>query len=159
MPGIKQADGKINRSTGGLAQTGIIFKSSDNQEQAWEFLKWWTSADAQERFGSELEALLGVEARWNTANVEALERMPWQRSDIDAILEQWEWFREREVVLGGYYTTRYVANMWNEIVLNGRIHRDAVEAGVREINKELRKKREEFGLDRDTEQGQEETNR
>lgn len=159
MPGLKQADGKINRSTGGLAQTGIIFKSSDNQEQAWEFLKWWTSADAQERFGSELEALLGVEARWNTANVEALERMPWQRSDIEAILEQWEWFREREVVLGGYYTTRYVANMWNEIVLNGRIHRDAVEAGVREINKELRKKREEFGLDRDTEQGQEETNR
>jgi ABC-type glycerol-3-phosphate transport system substrate-binding protein len=147
MPGIRQADGKINRSTGGLAQTGIIFKSSKRQEQAWQFLKWWTSADAQERFGSELEALLGVEARWNTANVEALERLPWQQSDIEAILEQWEWFREREVVLGGYYTTRHVANMWNEIVLNGRIHREAVEAGVREINKELRKKREEFGLD------------
>ncbi|GBF76068.1 hypothetical protein PA598K_04510 [Paenibacillus sp. 598K] len=149
MPGIEQADGRINRSTGGLAQTGMIFRSSDRQEEAWEFLKWWTGADAQERFGSELEALLGVEARWNTANVEALERLPWQQSDIDAILEQWEWFREREVVLGGYFTTRHVANMWNEIVLNGRIHREAVEAGVREINKELRKKREEFGLDRE----------
>lgn len=147
MPGIRTEDGQINRSTGGLAQTGVIFKSSEKIEQSWEFLKWWTDADAQERFGSELEALLGVEARWNTANVEALTRLPWQSSDIDAILEQWEWFKEREVVLGGYFTTRHVANMWNEIVLNGKLHRDAVETGVREINKELRKKREEFGLD------------
>lgn len=152
MPGIKQEDGQINRSTGGLAQTGIIFKSTDRKEEAWEFLKWWTSADAQERFGSELEALLGVEARWNTANVEALQRLPWQAQDIEAILEQWEWFREREVVLGGYYTTRYIANMWNEIVLNGRIVRESVEDGVKEINKELEKKREEFGLD-EVEQG------
>ncbi|URN92506.1 MAG: extracellular solute-binding protein [Candidatus Pristimantibacillus lignocellulolyticus] len=147
MPGIKQENGEINRSTGGLAQTGIIFKSSDRQTEAWEFLKWWTSADAQERFGSELEALLGVEARWNTANVEALQRLPWQAQDIEAILEQWEWFREREVVLGGYYTTRYIANMWNEIVLSGRIVRESVEDGVKEIDKELSKKREEFGLD------------
>ncbi len=148
MPGLRQDDGKINRSTGGLAQTGIIFKDSEMKDEAWEFLKWWTGADAQERFGSELEALLGVEARWNTANVEALTRLPWDENDLNSILEQWEWFREREVVLGGYYTTRHIANMWNEIVLNGKLPREAVEEGVREINKELRKKREEFGLDK-----------
>ncbi|AIQ60600.1 hypothetical protein PBOR_29405 [Paenibacillus borealis] len=146
MPGIEQEDGRINRSTGGLAQTGIIFKDSDMKEESWEFLKWWTSADAQENFGSELESLLGVEARWNTANIEALKRLPWQQDDIDAILEQWDWFKEREVVLGGYYTTRYIANIWNEIVLNGKFPREAMEQGVREINKELNKKREEFGL-------------
>ncbi|MBS4200492.1 extracellular solute-binding protein [Bacillus sp. FJAT-49732] len=147
MPGLEQEDGRINRSTGGLGQTGIIFKDSKMKEEAWQFLKWWTGADAQERFGSELEALLGVEARWNTANVEALNRLPWEQKDLDAILEQWEWFREREVVIGGYYTTRHIANMWNEIVLNGKVTREAVEEGVREINKELRKKREEFGLE------------
>ncbi|MFP4975503.1 extracellular solute-binding protein [Paenibacillus sp. CN-4] len=147
MPGIKQADGRINRSTGGLAQTAMIFSDSDMKEESWEFLKWWTSADAQESFGSELESLLGIEARWNTANIEALKRLPWQKQDIDAILEQWEWFKEREVVLGGYYTTRYIANIWNEIVLNGKYPREAMEQGVREINKELDKKREEFGLD------------
>jgi len=147
MPGLKQEDGRINRSTGGLGQTGIIFKDSKMKEEAWQFLKWWTGADAQERFGSELEALLGVEARWNTANVEALNRLPWEQKDLEAILEQWEWFREREVVIGGYYTTRHIANMWNEIVLNGKVTREAVEEGVREINKELRKKREEFGLE------------
>ncbi|HZG88146.1 extracellular solute-binding protein [Paenibacillus sp.] len=147
MPGVRQPDGRINRSTGGSAQTGMIFKGTGMEEEAWEFLKWWTSADVQERFGGELEAVLGVEARWNTANVEALTRLPWPSQDIEAILEQWEWFREREVVLGGYYTTRHVANIWNEIVLNGKNRREAVEDGIREIDRELRKKREEFGLD------------
>ena len=33
-------------------------------------------------------------------------------------------------------------------MLNGKIPREAVEDGVKEINKELRKKREEFGIDR-----------
>lgn len=146
MPGIEQEDGRVNRSTGGLAQTAMIFSDSEMQEESWEFLKWWTGADAQESFGSELESLLGVEARWNTANIEALKRLPWQQQDIDAILEQWEWFKEREVVLGGYYTTRYIANIWNEIVLNGRYPREAVEQGVREINKELNKNARNSGL-------------
>ncbi len=153
MPGLKQSDGKINRSTGGLGQTAVIFKSTKMKDEAWTFLKWWTSADVQERFGTELEALLGVEARWNTANIEALKRLPWNRSDLEAILEQWEWFRERQVVLGGYYTTRHIANIWNEIVLNGKLPREAIEDGVREINKELRKKREEFGLDDERQKG------
>lgn len=61
-------------------------------------------------------------------------------------MEQWKWFKEREVVLGGYYTTRYIANTWNEIVLNGKNQREAMEDATIEIDKELRKKREEFGL-------------
>jgi ABC-type glycerol-3-phosphate transport system substrate-binding protein len=146
MPGIIEPDGRINRSTGGLAQTAIMFNTTDMKGEAWEFMKWWTGADAQERFGSELESLLGVEARWNTANIEALKRLPWDKQDIQAVLEQWEWFKEREVVLGGYYTTRHIANIWNEIVLNGKNAREAIEDGVKEVNKELRKKREEFGL-------------
>ncbi|UUZ87262.1 hypothetical protein LJK88_36695 [Paenibacillus sp. P26] len=100
----------------------------------------------QEQFGIELEALLGVEARWNTANVEALRRSPWPSEDIESILEQWNWFKERQIVLGGYYTTRQIANIWNEIVLNGKNQREAIEDAAIEIDKEIRKKREEFGL-------------
>jgi ABC-type glycerol-3-phosphate transport system substrate-binding protein len=149
MPGLREDNGEINRSTGGAAQTAMIFKDTEKKEEAWEYIKWWTSADIQEQFGSELEALLGVEARWNTANVEALKRLPWSTEDINAVLEQWEWFKEREIVLGGYFTTRHINNIWNEIVLNGKTVREAVEDGIEEINKELRKKREEFGLDVD----------
>jgi len=147
MPGIMDKDGQINRSTGGAAQTAVIFKDTKMKNEAWDYLKWWTSADVQEQFGSELESVLGVEARWNTANVEALKRLPWSSQDIDSVLKQWDWFKEREIVLGAYFTTRHITNMWNEIVLNGKTVREAVEDGIKEINKELRKKREEFGLD------------
>ena len=40
----------------------------------------------------ELEALIGVEARWNTANLEALQ--PPGPAGTSPILEQWRWFRE-----------------------------------------------------------------
>nr|WP_280521312.1 extracellular solute-binding protein [Paenibacillus mangrovi] len=153
MPGIPDKEGKINRSTGGAAQTGVIFKDTKLKNEAWEYLKWWTSADVQEQFGSELESVLGVEARWNTANVEALKRMPWSSQDIDSVLKQWDWFKEREIVLGAYFTTRHITNMWNEIVLNGKTVREAVEDGMKEVNKELRKKREEFGLDVEEQEG------
>lgn len=147
IPGIRTNDGSIDRSVGGASQTGIIFESTDHSEDAWEFLKWWTSAPVQQRFGTELEAIMGVEARWNTANVEALTNLPWPKQDIDAILEQWDWFEEREIVPGDYYTVRYINNIWNEIVLKGKNVREALEDGVKEINREIVKKREEFGLD------------
>ncbi|RAV20663.1 extracellular solute-binding protein [Paenibacillus contaminans] len=147
IPGIRRSDGVIDRSVGGAAQTGVIFSTTKKQDDAWEFLKWWTSSAVQERFGSELEAIIGAEARWNTANVEALKNLPWPKADIDAILEQWDWFKEREIVPGDYYTSRYINNIWNEIVLNGKNTREALEDGVKEINKEIRKKRDEFGLD------------
>jgi ABC-type glycerol-3-phosphate transport system substrate-binding protein len=146
IPGVDKGNGVIDRSTGGLGQTAIIFKNSEKQQEAWEFIKWWTSADVQEQFGTELESLLGVEARWNTANVEALKRLPWASDDIASIMEQWNWFREKQIVLGGYYTAREIGNVWNEIVLNGKNQREAIEDAVIAVDKEINKKREEFGL-------------
>ena len=146
IPGKLMPDGSINRSTGGSGNAVVIFKQSEHPKEAWEFAKWWTSTDVQLRYGVELEALLGVEARWNTANVEALQSMAWPRKDIEAITEQWQWFLERPVVLGGYYTPRHVANAWNKVVLQGANSRETLEEAVRQINRELRKKQEEFGI-------------
>lgn len=152
-PGIRQADGRINRSMGGAGQSTVIFKDAKMKDEAWQFVKWWTSQSTQERYGQEIEMTLGSSARWNTANVEALKDLPWPKQDIDAILEQWEWFKEREIVPGDYYTTRYITNIWSEIVLNGKNIREALEEGVKEINKEIRKKRTEFHLDDDVTAG------
>ena len=124
-----------------------MLKSSKLKDESWEFMKWWMSTEVQSRYAQELQALIGVEARWNTANVEALENLPWPKEDIAAIQEQWKWFKERPVVLGGYFTDRHIVNAWNRIVLLGWSEREAVEEAVRDINRELAKKREEFGLD------------
>jgi len=146
IPGTPMEDGSINRATGGSGNAVVIFKQSEHPEEAWEFVKWWTSTEVQLRYGVELEALLGVEARWNTANVEALQSMAWPKQDIDAITEQWRWFQERPVVLGGYYTPRHISNAWNKVVLQGINPRESLEEAIRQIDRELRKKQEEFGI-------------
>jgi ABC-type glycerol-3-phosphate transport system substrate-binding protein len=146
IPGVQMPDGSINRATGGSGNASVIFAQSEHPGEAWEFVKWWTNTEIQLRYGLELEALLGVEARWNTANVEALRGQPWPRQDIEAIMEQWQWFQERPVVLGGYFTPRHVDNAWNRVVLQGGNEREALEESVRAINRELRKKQEEFGV-------------
>ncbi len=138
--------GTVIRTSGGTGQAVVIFNQSTQKDASWEFLKWWTSKDAQQRFGGELEALIGVEARWNTANLEALQALPWPRRDIASILEQWRWFREPPVVLGGYFTGRHVLNAWNRVVLQGVNPRESLEDAIFDINKELAKKQEEFGI-------------
>jgi ABC-type glycerol-3-phosphate transport system substrate-binding protein len=146
IPGTRMADGTINRATGGSGDAVVIFKQSEHPREAWEFVKWWTSAETQSRYAVELEALLGVEARWNTANVEALQSMAWPGRDLASIREQWQWFQQRPVVLGGYFTPRHIDNAWNRVVLQGWNSREALDEAVRQINRELRKKQEEFGI-------------
>ena len=144
--GQKLPDGTIIRASGGTGASMVIFEQSKHKEESWQFVKWWSSKDAQQRFGGELEALIGVEARWNTANLEALQALPWPKKDIASIMEQWRWFREPPVVLGGYFTGRHVLNAWNRVVLQGMNPREALEDAIYDINKELAKKQEEFGV-------------
>lgn len=146
IPGVRMPDGRINRSIGGAGQVAVIFKQTKHPREAWELLKWWTSAEVQVRFARELESLIGTEARWNTANVQALRELPWPRKDIEAIGEQWQWFLETPVVLGGYFTPRHINNAWNRVVLQGWHPREALEEAVKEINRELVRKQEEFGI-------------
>jgi len=146
LPGIRREDGVVDRSAGGIGQAAVIFEQSDQKESAWEFLKWWTCEEIQSRYAQEMEALIGVEARWNTANVEALKALPWPSRDIRAILKQWEWFKEQPIVLGGYFTSRHVQFAWTRVVLQGENPREALELAYRDINRELRRKQEEFGF-------------
>lgn len=146
MPGVRGPDGVVNRTAAGGSSTAVIYTASRYKEEAWELMKWWTSTPIQARFGEEVEAVLGVEARWNTANVEALMNMPWPKKDIIAIREQWNWFKEQPVVLGGYFTGRHIQNAWNRVVLQGTNPREALELAVKDIDRELAKKQEEFGV-------------
>lgn len=146
LPGKRRPDGQVDRTSGGYGQAVVIMDNSEKQDKAWEWAKWWTSTRAQARFGEELEALIGTEARWNTANVKALNQLPFPQKDIEAIQEQWRWFKEQPVTLGGYFTPRHIINAWNRVVLQGWNAREALEEAVKQIDRELIRKREEFGL-------------
>lgn len=147
LPGLKMSDGSVDRTCGALAgQCNIILTQSKNKNESWEFIKWWSSTKVQTQFARELEALIGTEARWNTANVEAFCNLSWKIEDLKVIQEQWKWAKEVPVVLGGYFTGRYITNAWNAVVLSGGNIRDELENAVKEINRELRMKQEEYGV-------------
>ena len=147
VPGLEQEDGTISRTAASFDCIGdMILANTGKEEQAWEFLKWWTSTEIQNAYCQEIEASLGTEARWNTANIESFHSLAWKKEDLDVIKIMMEQDKEMPNVVGGYYTTRHLTNAWNKVVISGGNLRDALEEAVLEINKELRMKQEEYGI-------------
>lgn len=142
MPGHLR-NGVVNRSSGGYADTAaMIFRSSEHKEEAVEFLEWWTQENTQVQYGKSLEAIVGTESRWNSANVNAFFEMPWSDTEKKVINESFKWAKEMPIVLGGYYTSRHITNAWNRSVLSKMDARDSLEEAVLDINRELQMRRE-----------------
>ena len=129
----------------------IATDSETTKQHAWQFMKWWTSTDAQVRFGREIEAVLGSSARYATANIAAIEQLSWSEAQLKVIREQMTWavgFRE---VAGGYYTTRHMTNAVRKVTNDKTDPRETLLDYARTINEEINKKRLEFGLPIDEE--------
>lgn len=146
IPGIEQEDGTINRAVPGGGSGSIILKQSKRQDEAWEYLKWWTDEETQVRFGREMESIMGAAARYPTANKAALERLPWPVDDYNNLVSQWENVVGIPEVPGGYFTPRHIDNAFRKVVYSNKDPRETILDYARLINEELYKKRKEFGL-------------
>ncbi len=126
IPGTKEKDGTINRTVAGSGSGCSIVKKSNKQKQAWEFLKWWTSAETQARYTSNVESILGMIGRTATATVDAFSSLAWDKGDLEILLEQWSYVDEIEEVPGSYYLTRSIDQaFWS--VVNGQSNaKDAI---------------------------------
>lgn len=150
VPGRRMPDGTINRTVPvdqALTTGAIILESSQKQQEAWEFLKWWTRADTQARFGREMESLMGAAARYAPANIETLQQLPWTAEQLRQLNAQWDWVEGVPPVLGGYYVTRQFDWLFRAIVLDHEPVRDTVLDYAWEIDQEIARKRLEFGLE------------
>lgn len=145
LPGIENEEGVVERWSGGGQTAVMIMKKAKNADWGWEFVKWWMSAETQEQFGSELEGFFGPAFRWNTANLEAFVHLPWTDDELEVILEQWRWYKDMANVPGSYFITREVNNAWNRTVVDGMNYRNSLEIAILNINRELRRKAQEFG--------------
>jgi ABC-type glycerol-3-phosphate transport system substrate-binding protein len=156
MLGTLQEDGTIDRSMGGISSTSCMIMSQAEKEghaeAAWEFLSWWMDYETQIKYGRELEATIGTSARWATANIEAFDSLPWDPDHLKIIKNQMAEANEQPIVLGGYFTTRHLVNAWNRVYMQNENPRDALEEAVKEINKEIRNKHEEYGFMYDDEE-------
>jgi ABC-type sugar transport system, periplasmic component len=144
IPGTKQADGRINRSYGGGTTAAFILKNSELTNESWKFLDWYTSKDVQAQYASDIMTTVGMEARWCSANVEAFDQLPWENSLRKVITEQREWYVDTPNVIGGYILARHLENARVRSVVQNKPFRDALEQSIKDINRELDNKNEEF---------------
>lgn len=152
VPGKKKADGTTENISVGTGMGDMILAGSRNPDLSWEFLKWWMSADVQSAFAKEMETILGPAAKQPTANMEALTKMTWSSAESRSLQQQLEHVRAVPEVPGGYYLTRVITFALNR-VYNGSGTQNMAENPVEvlseyvpELNDELRRKREEFGV-------------
>ena len=147
IPGIKKADGSIDRSEAASGSASVMFNSVKNPDAAWEFLKWWSSAETQLAFGRQVETILGVAARWNTANIEAFDNLPWSKEEVALIEGQRNHVKEIPEVPGGYYTVRMLDTAFSRVVYDNMNARATLYKYTEMINDEITRKRKELALD------------
>ncbi|TAH70398.1 MAG: extracellular solute-binding protein [Anaerolineaceae bacterium] len=152
VPGIKNEEGEILRYTAGGMDNIFMFNSDEKRENdAWEFMKWWTSAEVQTEFGQTLQISYGTEYMWNTANMDAFEALPWDSQNKKVIMEQAEWIKESPRILGTYMLERELSNAFNDIVVQGDTLRIRIDKAIKLIDRETIRKLEEFGYIKDGE--------
>ena len=150
VPGTLREDGVTVDHTAASGSTGAVMLANcaeEKRENAWRFLDWWTSADMQQLYGKEMESLLGVSARYTSANVEAVSNLAWTAEDKASLFAQWEWTRGVPEVPGSYFTARHMNNAFRQVVYHGEDARDILSEYIEIINNEITAKRKEFGLD------------
>ena len=152
IPGTETTDGNgrtyIDRSDFITGSATMMVKTEDEQlrNNSWEFMKWWSDADTQVRFGREIEALLGSSARYATANKDAFVQLAWSADDIAVLNDQWDQTVGIREVPGGYYTGRHITNAIRKVINEKDDPRETIIDYSIKIDEEITKKRIEFGL-------------
>ena len=148
FPGTRKADGSIDRTaqTDGLCCMMVATQDEQVKRNAWEFMKWWVSADAQVRFGREMESVLGASARYQTANRDALRQLAWSGRQLKVLEEQMSHTKGFPEIAGGYSTTRHITNAIRRVINTKEDPRETLLNYARTINDEIRIKRREFNL-------------
>jgi len=158
LPGYKMEDGTVNNYSTSTIDCIVMPRGVDEVKKAdaWELMRWYVSAPTQASYGTELVAILGSAAKYHTANIAALAELPWTAEEYRALEAQMYNLKSIPNYPGGYITARYVQfaflDVYNTTVANSgsSTGADPVEAllsYIVDINKELSRKRKEFGMD------------
>lgn len=144
LPATVNDDGSLNSVCAGGGTGCSITKLSKNPEKAWEFLKWWTSAETQERYSANLESLMGPLGRVATSNVEAFAKLGWDDNSLDALKAQQKNTKNYEELPGGYYVNRSIEQaFWNVVEANAVPNDTMIKWGIIADN-EMKRKNAEY---------------
>ena len=109
-------------------------------------MKWFVGAENQSAYANELTALLGSVSKHSTANVQALASLSWTTSEYNNLMSQFTNLAAVREYPGGYIIGRYVGFAFLSVYNDNADPVDSLLSYVTEINKEITRKRKEFGL-------------
>ena len=141
-----EEDGFNYDSLAGVSAT-VIPNGCDDFEAAWEFVQWQTSAKVQAEYGNKIVALIGPSAKYETANVNAIEDLSWTAKEKAAIIDQMANLNAIVNYPGSYIIGRYMNFAFLDAYNNGVDAVEAMQSYINAINGEITRKRLEFGLD------------
>ncbi|MBO4693497.1 MAG: extracellular solute-binding protein [Clostridia bacterium] len=140
VPGTVREDGTISHITSGGGTACSILKLTKNPQAAWEFLKWWTSTEAQLAFSNEIESILGPTGRVSLSNVEAFSSLDWDADMRDTIVTAMKQIEEVPEYPGSYYVSRSVYQSFWNVVENNRNPKQMLLKYSEEANEEIERK-------------------
>ena len=159
LPGIIETDEKgkeildengdpvINNVAVSACSAIVMIVGCENEYNAWQFMKWHVGAECQSDYSEEMCAIIGPSAKHSTANLEALQDMPWTTEELKQLQAQFNNLASIPNYPGSYIIGRYThfafLSAYND-------HEDPTEellSYITTINKEITRKREEFDLE------------
>lgn len=150
IPGTRQADGSVDHSAACMIGSSFIVASTVEKDgmkdEAWEFLKWWTSAETQTEYSTELKAEDGEAAEFPVANIEAIANGGLKEEFKEVVLSLLDDLKAEPQIPGGYITGRTIRNAFTTTVSENADPVDTLYIGLDAINTEITNKRREFGL-------------
>lgn len=144
IPGVRQEDGSIRRTSAGGGTGCSILTIAANPDGAWEFLKWWTDADTQAAYSTNLESILGPTARVAVSNQAALDDMAWDAEKLDGIRSAWAQVEELPELPGGYQVSRSIDMAFYNVANSNMSGKDMLLKWGKEADEEIARKRAQY---------------
>ena len=124
----------------------VILNGCDDLVTAWQFVQWETSASVQAEYGNRIVAVIGPAAKYETANLEAVNDLSWTAREKAAIKDQMNNLNSIKNYPGSYIYSRYMKFAFLDVVNKGADAYEAMMSYIPAINAEIARKREEFNL-------------
>ncbi|MCI7234100.1 MAG: extracellular solute-binding protein [Oscillospiraceae bacterium] len=147
VPGTRREDGTVSHAANSSGSGFIVLKDCKNVEGAWKYIDWFTSTETMVEYGQNVEGVMGPLGRFESANVEALQKLNWSKSDLSKINAQLAELDEIPIIPSSYVVTRSIMNAFRAVVNDYDNARETLRWYNKDINAEITRKRKNLGLD------------
>lgn len=147
VPGTVLDDGTVSHAANSSGNGAVMFTGTKNKDDAWQFIKWFSSVKTQTSYGMAVEGLLGTMGRYDAANVQALSQLSWTPAEYKKLMVQWNELDEIPIIPASYAVTRNIMTAFRATVNDHENPRDTIMWYNRDINAEIARKRENLGLE------------